>query len=98
MLTATSQFETEKPSKYLMQLCKHFAHKVDVSYTEQQGEVFFPCGKALLQNKTDHLEFYVEAPTEDELKKCQSIIESHIVRFAYREELEKLNWQHGLQN
>ena len=93
MLTASSKFKTEKPSKYLMQLCKHFAHKVDVSYTEQQGEVTFPCGTALLQNKTDRLEFYVEAPTQEELSQCQSIIESHIVRFAFREKLEHLNWE-----
>ncbi len=93
MLTASSQFKTEKPSKYLAQLCKHFADKVEVSYTEQKGEVTFPFGTALLHNKIDHLEFHVEAPTQEELSQCQSIIESHIVRFAFREKLEHLKWE-----
>ena len=93
MLSSSSQFETEKPGKYLMQLCKHFAHKVEVTYNEEIGEVNFPCGTARLQNKTNRLEFHVEAPSEEELKMCQSIIENHIVRFAFRENLEKLNWQ-----
>jgi len=93
MLTASSQFKTEKPGKYLVQLCKHFAHKVDVSYTEQEGKVNFPGGMALLNNKEDCLEFYVEAATEEQLEICQSVIESHIVRFAFREKLESLNWE-----
>ena len=34
--------ETENASKYLVQLCKHFAHKVDVDYDQTQARVEFP--------------------------------------------------------
>lgn len=92
MLRSSSQFETEKPGKYLIQLCKHFAHKVEVSYTEESGKVNFPCGTAHLENKIDRLEFSVEAQSEKDLQICQAILENHIVRFAFRENLESLTW------
>ncbi|MCQ1798643.1 DUF2218 domain-containing protein, partial [Neorhizobium galegae] len=34
LLQATTEWRTEHGGKYLVQLCKHFAHKIDVSYSE----------------------------------------------------------------
>ena len=35
----------------------------------------------------------VTAPEEDDLAQTQSIIEVHLIRFAFREKLEALAWQ-----
>lgn len=92
MLTSSSEFQTENASKYIIQMCKHFAHKVEVSYTETDGQATLPYGMAYMKEKDGSLLFQVEAESEMALSVCQSIIEKHIVRFAFREKLESLAW------
>lgn len=92
MLESTARFETENGSKYLQQLCKHFAHKVTVDYTETDARCELPPGPATLQADAHCLSFAVTAADEDGLKLAKYIIEDHIVRFAFREELKSLNW------
>ena len=93
MFSSQSQFTTETPEKYLMQMCKHFAHKVETTYTNTEGFVDFPCGKAEFLVHENNLIFKVTADTDEDLNQSKSIIESHIVRFAFRENLEGLHWQ-----
>ncbi len=92
MFSSQSQFTTQTPEKYLMQMCKHFAHKVETNYSSTQGFVDFPCGSAEFLVSDNNLIFKVTADTNENLNQSKSIIESHIVRFAYRENLEKLDW------
>lgn len=92
MPTAQSTFVTPKASRYLQQLCKHFAHKVTVTYDDQKGQVDFPLGQAELTASLDRLEFFVQADTDEGLAKCQYILEDHITRFAFREGLQRLDW------
>lgn len=40
----------------------------------------------------DQLCFVVEAPDAEALRRGKDIVESHIVRFAFREELKALVW------
>lgn len=93
MLSSQSQFTTETPEKYLVQMCKHFAHKVETSYSNTEGKVDFPCGKAEFLVDENNLIFKVSAENSVNLNKSKSIIESHIIRFAFREKLERLEWQ-----
>ena len=44
----TGTFETPNASKYLQQLCKHFAHKVPVDYDAERGEASLPPGPAVM--------------------------------------------------
>lgn len=93
MLESTAYLETASGSKYLVQLFKHFAHKITVSYTETHGECQFVCGAAVLDADERGLRMVVTAPDEEKLAQTQSIIESHLLRFAFREKLEALDWQ-----
>lgn len=90
--TSTGRFETSNASRYLQQLCKHFAHKVDVTYDETSGEVALPIGPARLRADSDALVVEVEAPDAAGLERAQGVIDSHLVRFAFREEFEKMDW------
>lgn len=92
MLSSTSVFVTPNASRYIAQLCKHFAHKVSVEYDETRGEAMLPSGRATMTAENGALRFEVFSETEQGLTRGKFIIEDHIVRFAFREKLEKLEW------
>ncbi len=92
MLIATSSFETQNASRYIAQLCKHFAHKVEVDYSEMRGGAALPPGPAVMEARDGALHFDVRAETEEGLMRAKFIIEDHIKRFAFRENLSNLNW------
>lgn len=85
--------KTENGAKYLVQLCKHFAHKIEVSYSESHGDCRFIGGSSALDADGEGLRMAVTADDEESLARIQSIIETHLVRFAFREKLEALDWQ-----
>ena len=93
MLEAAAYLETENGRKYLAQLCKHFAHKIEVSYTETQGECRFVCGTAILEADDKGLRMVATSDDAQGLAETQSVIESHLVRFAFRENLQALDWR-----
>ena len=93
MLESVAYLETASGPKYLVQLCKHFAHKIEVSYSENHGECRFSCGTGLLDADEKGLRIVAKAEDEQGLVDTQHVIESHLVRFAFREELQPLAWQ-----
>jgi len=83
---------TENASRYLQQLCKHFGHKIPVSFTPEHGECRFSCGTAKLDATDGQLRIAVEAPDAEQLAQTQDVVASHLVRFAFREEIEPISW------
>lgn len=96
MLQATAAVKTEQGSKYLQQLCKHFAHKIEVSFTPTHGECTFAMGKGILDADDAGLTVTATAPDEEQLSRTKEVIESHLVRFAFREELAPLAWNQAI--
>lgn len=88
MPVAEMRFETPNGRKYLVQLCKHFAHKIEVEYTETEGRCVLPPGPALLSADDTGLTAKVEAADEAGLARSRHIIDDHLRRFAFREEPE----------
>ena len=93
MLEAAAYLESENGRKYLVQLCKHFAHKIEVSYTDTHAECQFPAGSGVMDADGKGLRIVVRASDDEGLARTQAIIESHLVRFAFREKLEALDWR-----
>jgi len=93
MIETTATLSTHHAGKYIAQLCKHFAHKVDVSHAEGHGECRFICGTAIMDADETTMRIRVTAPDEYQLEETQQVIESHLLRFAFREELQPFNWQ-----
>lgn len=93
---ASASFETEHASKYLQQLCKHFAHKVAVEYDATRGQAALPPGPATLNADPAGLHVTVTADTEEGLKRAKHAIDAHLVTFAFRENFETMDWQDGL--
>ncbi|MCF4097685.1 DUF2218 domain-containing protein [Maritalea mediterranea] len=96
MQKSQTQFITEKGSRYLGQLCKHFAHKIDAGFEGNHGYANFPFGSAKMRADDNQLEIAIEAADEAALNRTKDVIESHLVRFAFREELEELEWRDAL--
>lgn len=93
MPQSSAHLDTANGPKYLVQLCKHFAHKIPVSYTETDGECQFACGTASLAANAKGLRMVVTSGDDDGLVQTQSIIELHLARFAFRETFDALDWQ-----
>lgn len=96
MIETTATLQSPHAAKYIAQLCKHFAHKVEVSHSDGHGECRFVCGTAIMDADDATLRIRVNAPDEVQLKETQDVIESHLLRFAFREALEPLQWQNPL--
>jgi hypothetical protein len=86
MTQSIAQLESERASIYLQQLCKHFAHKLPVEFTPDQGKISFQDGTCLLAASGNHLTMKVEADDADRLARVQDVVERHLVRFAFREQ------------
>ncbi|KUF11078.1 DUF2218 domain-containing protein [Pseudoponticoccus marisrubri] len=91
-LAQTGRFETAHASKYLQQLCKHFAHKVEVSFDSETGTAALPAGPARLQAADGALTVTVTGADADALDRARHVIDSHLARFAFREGFETMDW------
>jgi len=91
-LEETGNFKTPNASKYLQQLCKHFAHKVEVEYNSSQGKAALPPGDAHLTASDDMLTVIISADDTNGLLHSRFIIDDHIKRFAFRENCEGMEW------
>jgi hypothetical protein len=92
MLQTAAEWQTQDDRKYLVQLCKHFAHKIDVSYSEIHGVCRFSCGIVTLDAENGRLKIVAAAENAEQLAETQSVVERHLLRFAFRENLERLEW------
>jgi len=78
---------TPQAGKYLVQLCKHFAHKLPVSLDGRAGRIGFPAGEVDLRAEEGALTIALAARGPAELETLKDVVVRHLVRFAFREEL-----------
>ena len=88
---STAHVTTDHGSRYLQQLCKHFGHKVEATFDPHAGEVKFPFGVCRLEADETGLTMTVQGSSGEEIKRLQDVVDSHLVRFAFREELN-IDW------
>ncbi|SIN80516.1 DUF2218 domain-containing protein [Vannielia litorea] len=89
----TGRFATRSASKYMQQLCKHFAHKIDVRYDATSAEAALPPGPATMRAEPEELVIEITAPDEEGLTRARAVIDNHLVRFAFRENFETMDWE-----
>jgi len=87
---------TPNASRYLQQLCKHFAHKLPVIFDERSGQITFSIGECRLGADDGMLRLSLAAPDEVQMMQLQDIVVRHLLRFAFREELD-VNWRSDVQ-
>ncbi|WP_040644836.1 DUF2218 domain-containing protein [Rubellimicrobium thermophilum] len=92
-MISTARYPTAHASKYLQQLCRHFAHKVEARCDGQSGHAALPTGPATLTADAEGLTVRVEAEDAKSLIQARFVIDSHLVTFAHREGFTGLDWQ-----
>ena len=92
LVRSIAEVVTPVPARYLAQLCKHFQHKLDVVFDNQSGHIVFPLGDCRLTARDGTLTLSAEAADEDKLAKLQDVVARHLLRFAFREEMQ-IDWR-----
>jgi uncharacterized protein len=102
-LSATASVPTKSASRYLQQLCKHWAHNLTVEFSPDHGTVIFPKdargadhpGDALVtfDAAADALTVRIDASIEAQLEGMKGAVARHLDRFAFREAPLPFDWR-----
>ncbi|HHZ07643.1 MAG TPA: DUF2218 domain-containing protein [Rhizobiales bacterium] len=92
MSTATAHVPTANASKYLQQLCKHWGHKLEVSFDDKAGTVRFQEAVVTMTAGEEALSVTVEAVSDEIRDRIEGVVASHLDRFAFREAPLTFNW------
>lgn len=102
-LVATANVPTTSASRYLQQLCKHWAHNLAVTFNAEEGRIVFPKdtrglnfpgdGAVTLKAHETELEVLVDATAPEQLEGLKGAVASHLDRFAFREAPLAFEWR-----
>ena len=94
---------TRHGSKYLQQLCKHWAHNLAVEFTPQRGTIEFPHdargadwpdkGVITLEAGANTLACRIDASAPGQLDGLKGALARHLDRFAFREAPLRFEWR-----
>ncbi len=100
--SASAHVPTANGSRYLQQLCKHWAHNLAVEFTAERGTVTFPrdargadwAADALVTMivHPDALECRIDASVEGQRDGLKGALARHLDRFAFREAPLTFEW------
>ncbi|HWI84714.1 MAG TPA: DUF2218 domain-containing protein [Sphingomonas sp.] len=101
--SATAAVPTVSGSRYLQQVCKHWAHNLTVEFTPLHGTIIFPKdargadhpGDALVtfDARDTALDVRVDATSAEQLAGVKGAVARHLDRFAFREAPLPFDWQ-----
>jgi hypothetical protein len=94
-LHSVTDIATPNASRYLQQLCKHFAHRRPVTFDANSGLIELNAGPCRLKATDSVLTMTVSGPDAAAIAKVQEVAVSHLARFAFREEL-KIEWRDAI--
>jgi uncharacterized protein len=88
MPISRAEIVTESGETLIRRLCKHWAHKLEVEQSDQEGRVTFEGGTCLMQSEEGRLMVAIEALDEESLDRLEGVVASHLERMAGDEVLE----------
>ena len=91
MSKATAIVPTAHGSRYLQQLCKHWAHKFTVEFTPEHGTIDMGENRLVILDADAQKLTATVKTSEENLTRLEEVVANHVVRFAFREELI-FNW------
>jgi uncharacterized protein len=101
--SSTAVVPTEKASRYLQQLCKHWAHNLAVEFDASHGKVTFPGnargadwpgeGVFTIDASGTALTCRIEATAAGQLEGLKGAVQRHLDRFAFREGELVYDWR-----
>ena len=93
MPVTSARYATAHGSKYLQQLCKHFSHKVELTYDATSASVPLPSAQVTMAADAEALEVRIAAEDIKSMIQARFVIDSHLVPFAAREKFTGLTWR-----
>jgi uncharacterized protein len=100
--SSVAQVPTTNGSKYMQQLCKHWAHNLAVEFTPEKGTVIFPRdargaewpgdGLVTMTAHAQALECRIDASVVGQLEGLKGALARHLDRFAFREAPLTFDW------
>ncbi len=104
-VSSTALVPTASGSRYLQQLCKHWAHNLAVAFTVERGTVTFPRdargadwpgdGVITMIAHAETLECRIDASAEGQRDGLKGALARHLDRFAFREAPLTFDWVDG---
>ncbi|MFD1949352.1 DUF2218 domain-containing protein [Sphingomonas arantia] len=92
-VVTTARVVTPNASRYLQQLCKHWSHRFEVSFTPEAGEVGLPAGPLTLVAEPDALVLRASVAEVEQVERVQAVVAEHLDRFAFREGALVYDWR-----
>lgn len=90
-----ARIRTPKARNYVVQLCKHFGHKIPAAFADNKGRIKFDSGVCELNADDEStLVIAVSASDEGTLAALEDVVDRHLKRFAFGEELN-VAWVRG---
>jgi uncharacterized protein len=103
ILTLNGKAEIKNGGRYIGQLCKHWAHKLDVRLDNDAARVVFPKETddpnypedaiAIFRATESRIDVHLTAFTPTQLEALCGVIDDHLDRFAFREGGLRLSWE-----
>lgn len=91
MITAFARVPTTDARKYMLQLSKHWGHRLEVIQSEDSARIEFGHATCKLEARPDALMVELSAAPAD-LERMQSVVSDHVNRFAFREGPLPFDW------
>ena len=108
MPAAEARVQTDRPIRYLVQICQHFSHKgrhlgdrrpgfltpelMNVKWTQTHGVVGFGFGTCTMDAGSGVLTLRAESDSEDYLQRVTDVVARHLGRYGRRDRVT-VTWQ-----
>jgi len=92
MIESKAEMQTSKAEVYIQMLCKHFGHKTDVQQVSDDAFLInLEFGTGEMTAAGSLLKLVAKADDEENLERAETVLGSHLERFAFKEKLT-VNW------
>lgn len=96
MSLSVARVPTLSASRYLQQMAKHWSHKMEVSFTPEEGTILFPNGSKLeMRAASETLDIVLTVPEDGDVARMREVVASHLDRFAFHEAPLTFDWREG---
>jgi len=92
MPTAIAKVLTDHGTRYVQQLCKHWAHKFEVEQVSGKATIRFANAVITLESSAERLAVTITAADIAAVERLKPVLAAHLDRFAFREAPLLFEW------
>jgi uncharacterized protein len=82
MHESTVQIQTADPSRLIRRLCKHWSHKFEVNYDDQQGQIALGETQCVLTAGEGSLTARLKTEDQTQLERMETVVADHLQRMS----------------